>query len=249
MDRACSSLVHALCPSPNFEPRRGKARADMLILHYTGMMSAARAIAWLAEPCSKVSCHYVIDEAGCITQMVPERARAWHAGLGCWAGESDINSASIGIEIQNPGHDFGYPEFTDAQMAAVIALSRDIIARNAIPPTRVLAHSDVSPGRKIDPGEKFDWGRLHTAGVGHWVAPAPVDGSERGYGAGDSDPVIAEATSLLAQYGYALPPSDTLGAEGAAVVRSFQLHFRPARPDGRIDRSTLATLKALTAAL
>ncbi len=248
MDRACSPLVHALHPSPNFEPRRGKTRADMLILHYTGMMSAARAIAWLAEPVSRVSCHYVVDETGCITQMVPESERAWHAGVGSWAGETDINSASIGIEIQNPGHDLGYPEFTEPQMAAVIALSQDIIARNAIPAARVLAHSDVSPGRKIDPGEKFDWPRLHAAGVGHWVAPAPLDPDEFGLGDGDCDPLIGATTALLAQYGYGITPSDTLDAAGTKVVRSFQLHFRPERPDGRVDRATLATLEALLAA-
>jgi N-acetylmuramoyl-L-alanine amidase len=248
MDCACSPLVHVLHPSPNFEPRRGKTQADMLILHYTGMMSAPRAIAWLATPASKVSSHYVIDEQGIITQMVPESARAWHAGVGCWAGETDINSASIGIEIQNPGHDLGYPEFGEAQMKAVIALSQDIVARNTIPATRVLAHSDVSPGRKIDPGEKFDWAGLHACGVGHWVAPAPLDESEIGFGAGDCHPMIAKATSLLAAYGYGIQPSDTLDAKGAAVVRSFQLHFRPARPDGRVDRSTIATLEALLAA-
>jgi len=249
MDRACSPLVQALHPSPNFEPRRGKTRADMLILHYTGMMSAPRAIAWLAEPASRVSSHYVIDEAGFITQMVSESQRAWHAGVGSWAGETDINSASIGIEIQNPGHDLGYPDFTEAQMRAVIALSQDIIGRNVIPAKRVLAHSDVSPGRKIDPGEKFDWARLHAAGVGHWVAPAPLDEGETGLGAGDCDPLIGRTTTLLAAYGYPIPPADTLDAAGVKVVRSFQLHFRQARPDGRIDRSTLATLEMLMAAV
>ena len=248
MDRACSPLVHALHPSPNFEPRRGKPRADMLVLHYTGMMSAPRAIAWLAEPASRVSSHYVIDEAGLITQMVAESERAWHAGVGSWHGETDINSASIGIEIQNPGHDLGYPDFPDVQMKAVIDLSRDIIERNGIPAMRVLAHSDVSPGRKIDPGEKFDWQRLHAAGVGHWVAPAPVDPHDFGVGAGECSPLVAEATALLAQYGYGITPSDMLDARGAAVVRSFQLHFRPERPDGRVDRSTIATLEALLSA-
>jgi N-acetylmuramoyl-L-alanine amidase len=248
MDRACSPLVHALHPSPNIEPRRGKTRADMLILHYTGMMSAPRAIAWLANPASKVSTHYVVDEAGHITQMVSERDRAWHAGVACWAGETDINSASIGIEIQNPGHDLGYPEFSTPQMAAVTALSRDVIARNAIPPTRVLAHSDVSPGRKIDPGEKFDWRGLHAKGVGHWVAPAPLDEDDEGLGTGASDPTIARATVLLARYGYGIAPSPTLDVACAKVVRSFQLHFRPTRPDGRLDRSTLETLEALVSA-
>lgn len=245
MDRACSPLVHTLHPSPNFEPRRGKTRADMLILHYTGMMSASRVVAWFASPASKLSSHYVVDEAGHITQMVSEADRAWHAGVGSWAGETDINSASIGIEIQNPGHDLGYPEFSAPQMAAVTALSRDIIARNAIPPTRVLAHSDVSPGRKIDPGEKFDWRGLHASGVGHWVEPVPLDERDDGLGTGANDPSIARATALLARYGYGITPSANLDVTGAKVVRSFQLHFRPARPDGRLDRSTLETLEAL----
>ncbi|MEO8652265.1 MAG: N-acetylmuramoyl-L-alanine amidase [Hyphomicrobiaceae bacterium] len=248
MDRACSPLVHALHPSPNIEPRRGKTRANMLILHYTGMMSAPRAIAWLANPASKVSTHYVIDEAGHITQMVSERDRAWHAGVACWAGETDINSASIGIEIQNPGHDLGYPDFPDAQMSAVTALSQDIIARNHIPATRVLAHSDVSPGRKIDPGEKFDWRGLHAHGVGHWIEPAPLDERDDGFATGASDPAIRRATELLARYGYGITPSPTLDTAGAKVVRSFQLHFRPARSDGRLDRSTLETLEALVSA-
>src|SRR5690606_22497911 len=127
-------------------------------------------------------------------------------------------------------------------------LSRDIITRNEIPQMRVLAHSDVSPGRKIDPGEKFDWAGLHAAGIGHWVAPAPVDADDFGVGAGECSPLVAEATALLAQYGYGITPTDALDARGAVVVRSFQLHFRPKRPDGRVDRSTIATLEALLAA-
>ena len=247
MECACSSLVHALYPSPNIEPRRGKTRADMLLLHYTGMMDVERAIWWLAQPQAKVSCHYVVDELGRITQMARESDRAWHAGVACWAGETDINSASIGIEIQNPGCDLGYPDFPEAQMAAVTALCRDIVERNAIPPVRVLAHSDVAPGRKIDPGEKFDWRRLHAAGVGHWVEPAPLDPNDEGVGTGEASPLIGHATRLLAGYGYPISPCETLDAEGMAVIRSFQLHFRPARADGRLDRSTLATLEALVA--
>lgn len=247
MDRACSPLVQTLQSSPNFEPRRGKTRADMLILHYTGMMSAPRVVAWFANPASRLSSHYVIDDDGRITQMVSEADRAWHAGVGSWAGETDINSASIGIEIQNPGHDLGYPEFNPTQMAAVAALSLDIVTRNAIPPTRVLAHSDVSPGRKIDPGEKFDWRGLHAKGVGHWVEPAPLDETDDGLGTGATDARIARATELLARYGYGITPSPTLDVAAAKVVRSFQLHFRPARPDGRLDHSTLETLEALIA--
>lgn len=247
---ASSPLIHTLYPSPNIEPRRGKSRADMLVLHYTGMMDADRAIWWLAQPQSKVSCHYVIDEAGRITQMVAESDRAWHAGLAYWGGETDINSASIGIEIHNPGHELGYPEFPEAQMAAVVALSRDIVERNEIPAARVLAHSDVAPGRKIDPGEKFDWRRLHRSGVGHWIEPAPLDADDLGIGVDEpSDPLVEYATELLARYGYDIPRCSVLDIQGAKVVRSFQLHFRPARTDGRLDRSTVSTLEALLAAL
>ena len=146
----------------------------MLILHYTGMPSCEDAIRCLASPQSGVSCHYVVDEDGAITQMVPEAFRAWHAGVSYWQGIEDINSCSIGIEIHNPGHDGAYPDFPDAQMAAVEALCLDIVDRNGIPPRRVLAHSDVAPRRKIDPGEKFDWAKLAQAGIGHWVEPADI---------------------------------------------------------------------------
>jgi N-acetylmuramoyl-L-alanine amidase len=247
MERACSALVHALHPSPNFEPRRGKARPDMLILHYTGMMSAERAIFWLAEPRSKVSCHYVIDEHGRITQMVSEADRAWHAGVASWRNETDINSASVGIEIQNPGHELGYPDYPEAQMQSVVALCQDIVTRNAISPTRVLGHSDVAPGRKIDPGEKFDWPRLHAAGVGHLVPPAPYDDADVSFGIGDCHPLVHATTTLLSRYGYGITATDTLDEQDAKVVRAFQLHFRPDMTWGRVDSSTLATLEALLA--
>ena len=136
----------------------------MLLLHYTGMDSAEAALDWLTRQESGVSCHYLVDAEGRIAQMVPESERAWHAGQSLWEGETDINSCSIGIEIHNPGHDFDYPDFPDAEMRAVEALCRDILSRHAIPSHRVLAHSDVAPGRKRDPGEKFDWERLARAG-------------------------------------------------------------------------------------
>lgn len=247
--RPDTPLVRALHPSPNHEPRKGRRRADLLLLHYTGMRSAAGAIDWLSRPESKVSSHYVIDEDGLVTQMVRESRRAWHAGVSCWAGESDINSASIGIEIQNPGHALGYPEFPEAQMAALVALCADIIARNPIPPERVLAHSDVAPGRKIDPGERFDWRRLWEAGVGHWVPAAPVDPLDRGLGTGESGAPVERVLSLMADYGYPVKPARTLDATAAIVVRAFQIHFRPERADGRIDESTRDTLERLVAAL
>jgi N-acetylmuramoyl-L-alanine amidase len=154
--QADTSLVDAVHASPNIEPRKGCDRPDMLILHYTGMHTADKAIDWLARAESGVSCHYVIGRDGRVTQMVAESMRAWHAGVSHWAGETDINSRSIGIEIDNPGHELGYPDFPDQQMRAVETLSLDIVRRCNIRPDRVLAHSDIAPIRKIDPGEKFD---------------------------------------------------------------------------------------------
>jgi N-acetylmuramoyl-L-alanine amidase len=239
-----SALVHELHPSPNTGERRPGCCIDMVVLHYTGMSAADKAVSWLADPRSNVSCHYVIDEAGRITQMVPEGLRAWHAGASHWQGETDINSCSVGIEIQNPGHEHGYPEFPAEQMAAVMALCRDIAERHGVPPQRIVAHSDIAPGRKIDPGEKFDWASLASAGVGHWVEPAPVAGAQI-----LEDPAaIEDALQHLRGYGYGI---DNPGRDDwpAALIRSFQLHFRPARADGVLDSSTVDTLRRLIAAL
>jgi len=142
-------------PSPNFGPRRG-GPVDMLILHYTGMNSAEDALARLCDPAAEVSAHYLIDQRGIIYRLVDEQCRAWHAGIACWAGETDINNRSIGIELVNPGHEFGYEPFPPRQMAALIALGQAIVERHPIPPWRVLGHSDVAPARKTDPGELFD---------------------------------------------------------------------------------------------
>jgi N-acetylmuramoyl-L-alanine amidase len=245
---ADSPLVSAVVESPNFEPRRGERQPDLLLLHYTGMVSAEAAIAWLAAPQSKVSCHYVVDLDGTITQMVPEAARAWHAGVAHWRGEDDINSCSIGIEIQNPGHDAGYPDFPAEQIAAVEALCLDIMARHAIKPHRVLAHSDVAPRRKIDPGEKFPWARLATAGVGHWTGPAALTpGPALGEGARGN--AVLRLQRQLRSYGYWIDATGEYDAHTRIVVEAFQRHFRPALVDGRADRSTVATLEALCGAL
>ena len=247
--KADSSLVRELHPAANFEARRGGMRPSILLLHYTGVATAAKAIDWLARPESRVSCHYVVDECGCITQMVAEEARAWHAGEACWAGETDINSASIGIELHNPGHELGYPDFPAAQLDAFEALARDILARHRIRPERVLAHSDVAPRRKIDPGEKFPWSRLAAAGVGHWVEPAPLIAAEPGIGVGAAGPQFAELQLLLREYGYAIEPTGVVDGPTEYVIRAFQRHFRPARVDGKIDHSTIDTLERLRAAL
>jgi N-acetylmuramoyl-L-alanine amidase len=248
--KADSKLVDALHPSPNTGERKKGSKPRLILLHYTGMPTAEKAIHWLAHPKSKVSCHYVIDDTGEITQMVPEGMRAWHAGVSHWAGETDINSASIGIEIQNPGHEHGYPDFPAEQMQAVAALCRDIAQRRAIRAESILAHSDVAPGRKIDPGEKFDWAWLAANGVGHWVEPAPPDsGSGRAYAVNDESGDIAEAQELLRRYGYNIDVNGRLDQWTLIVLRSFQLHFRPARADGKFDRATLDTLTRLVAAL
>jgi N-acetylmuramoyl-L-alanine amidase len=239
-------VVH---PAANVEDRRDGRKPDILLLHYTGMRSASKAVEWLARADSKVSCHYVIDEAGRITQMVPEAKRAWHAGVSCWHGDTDINSASIGIEIHNPGHDMGYPDFPRAQLDSVTRLGLDIVKRQGIPPERVLAHSDIAPQRKIDPGEKFPWQRLADAGLGHWVPPSPLRAGGSALQLGASGPAVGAAQAQLAAYGYDVVPTGTYGDRTAQVVRAFQRHFRPNLVDGRLDLSSLATLERLIATL
>lgn len=242
-----SILVRRIVPSPNFSDRRDGPQADIILLHYTGMQSGQAALERLCDREAKVSSHYLIFNDGEIVQMVPEALRAQHAGISRWRGDDDINSRSIGIEIENPGHDLGYPDFTKAQIDAVIALCRDIIRRRKIPPDFVLAHSDVAPTRKQDPGEKFPWRALHAAGIGLWVPPVPIsaEGAASALKEGDTGPAVSELQNQLAAYGYWLPATGTYDALTKAVVTAFQLHFRPARVDGIADASTLDTLRAL----
>ncbi len=235
-------------PSPNFGPRADGLKPDILLMHYTAMASGEAAIDWLCDPSSGVSCHYLIDDDGTITQMVAEDQRAWHAGAASWKGVSDINSCSIGIEIQNLGHEGGMPEYPEAQMAAVEALALDIIDRRKIAPERVLAHSDVAPGRKIDPGEDFDWSRLHKAGIGHWIEPVPTGGGPR-LSAGDEGRQVEGVQKLLKKYGYGIEITGYYDFATLQVVEAFQLHFRQARVDGLIDLSTRLTLERLVAGL
>ena len=239
-----SRLAGRFVLSPNVDARRDNRRPDMLILHYTGMDDAERACSWLCNPASKVSCHYLVDEKGLITQMVDEDLRAWHAGLSSWQGDSDINSSSIGIEIHNPGHAAGYPDFSSEQMQAVIALSKEIVERHGIADRRILAHSDVAPSRKVDPGEKFDWSWLHREGLGHWVEPEKI---VEGFllKMGDTGHDVETLQRNLETYGYGLNVSGNFDAHTFAVVRAFQLHFRPARVDGVADVSSIATLNRL----
>ncbi|MEJ1161549.1 peptidoglycan recognition protein family protein [Prosthecomicrobium sp. N25] len=268
LERPDSGLVQDLRPSPNHGERKGGRRADMLVLHYTGMPAgrgmtmAERAIRWLATPESQVSCHYVVAEDGRVTQMVAEDRRAWHAGVASWAGERDVNSCSIGIEIAHAGHPWdlsrmpdrvegepvpehpGYLPFPDRQVAAVEALARDIVFRNGIPAERVLAHSDVAPARKRDPGELFPWARLARAGVGAWVEPEPVGGG-RFLARGETGEPIAALQAMFALMGYGLEITGVYDEALEQIVSAFQRHWRPARVDGVADQSTITTLHRL----
>ncbi len=239
-----SPVATSVLASPNHGGREAGARPSMLILHYTGMPDAAAALAWLASPASQVSCHYFVFEDGRVVQMVSEARRAWHAGRSSWRGLEDINSHSIGVEIANPGHQWGYRPFPDVQLEAVAALGKDLVDRWGIPRERVLAQSDVAPTRKEDPGELFGWRRLAEAGVGLHVEPAPIR-EGRALAPGDRGQAVEGLQSRLAAYGYAVEASGTFDEVTAAVVRAFQRHFRQARVDGIADASTIDTLAAL----
>ncbi len=245
----CSPLVNHLSVSPNFGDRRAIQKPDMVILHYTGMRDGMSALEWLCHPESHVSCHYVVMEDGVIHQLVAESHRAWHAGVGQWHTISDINSHSIGIEIVNGGHDFcasdgTLPPYPAVQIESVIALSRDLIARWSIEPRNILAHSDIAPQRKQDPGEHFPWNLLHEAGVGHWVMPEPLkDG--RFLSLGDVGAPIEALQMMLKLYGYGLDVTGHFDAMTQACVKAFQRHFRPQQVDGIADSSTITTLHRL----
>lgn len=234
--------------SPNFGPRRDGQQPDCVILHYTGMETGEAAENWLCVPESEVSSHYLVHEDGRIVQMVRETDRAWHAGKGSWKGLSDVNSFSIGIEIVNPGPLGGFPPFPDAQIEAVIALCGDIGARRGIAPERILAHSDVAPGRKTDPGEAFPWAILASRGVGHLVEPSPVRGG-RFLAMGERGQPVEALQSMLSLYGYGLEINGFFDNETRDVVAAFQRHFRPARVDGVADQSTIETLHRLLLSL
>ncbi|MFB2550752.1 N-acetylmuramoyl-L-alanine amidase [Ensifer soli] len=235
-------------PSPNHGERKEARTPDMILLHYTGMETAEAALTWLRNPASEVSSHYFVHEDGRIEQLVPESRRAWHAGRSLWKGDADINSASIGIEIANSGHPGGLPAFPGAQIDAVIALCRDCAARWRIAPERVLGHSDVAPGRKVDPGEAFPWERLHAAGVGHLVPSQPVSGG-RFLQRGDEGQPVEALQAMLALYGYGIEVTGEYCAFTEGVVAAFQRHFRRERVDGIADASTIATLHRLLSAL
>jgi N-acetylmuramoyl-L-alanine amidase len=214
-------------PSPNFDRRQ--LPVTMVVLHYTGMTDAEAAIVRLCDPAAKVSAHYLITDGGEVVAMVDEADRAWHAGVSWWRGIADVNSASVGIELDNPGHEFGYQPFAEPQIAALMALLREIVARHAIAPANVVGHSDVAPARKIDPGELFDWERLARAGL---ALPRPREGL--------ADPGWDEAAlgAALHRFGYGID-------ELPATIRAFQRRFRPEAVTGAADGETRAILNQL----
>jgi len=210
-------LVNKVVPSPNFNDR--KLPISMVVLHYTGMRSAGEALARLCDESSQVSAHYLIDEAGQVTNLVSEDKRAWHAGSSYWRGITDVNSASIGIELANPGHEWGYRPFPERQMDALLPLLADIMDRHDIPRANVVGHSDVAPARKTDPGEYFDWRRLGQLGLALEIPKAKMNLFYDNPGA---------FYLAMERFGYDI-------TDGRAAVTAFQRRFRPEVIDGEID--------------
>jgi N-acetylmuramoyl-L-alanine amidase len=233
-------------PSPNQDDRPVGTPIDMLILHYTGMQSARAAVERLRDPVAKVSSHYVVDEDGGILRLVAEERRAFHAGVSYWRGHSELNGRSIGIEIVNPGHEFGYRDFPVLQLAAVCDLCLSILSRHTIPARNIVAHSDVAPDRKEDPGEKFPWEGLAQNGVGLWPAGVPDLGTT-----GGTTGVVRDAAALrgvraaLVDIGYRVASEGALDPALATVLRAFQRHWRGEAVTGQADSGTLARLLAV----
>jgi N-acetylmuramoyl-L-alanine amidase len=225
-------------PSVNFDVRARPP--SMIVLHYTGMQTGEAALARLRDPAAKVSAHYLVEEDGRVFSMVAEERRAWHAGASFWKGERDINGISIGIEIVNPGHEFGYRPFPAAQVEAVIELLTDIRGRWDIEDGMIVGHSDVAPSRKEDPGELFPWKQLAEAGHGLWVEPPAAPGAPLGLG--DEGTGVFALQAGLTRLGYDSAPSGQYDEITVTTIRAFQRHWRPERFDGVADGETRARL-------
>lgn len=228
-------------PSTNFDLR--SAPPSMVVLHYTGMPSGEMALARLRDPAAKVSSHYLVEEDGRVFRLVPEERRAWHAGVASWRRVTDVNAASIGVELVNPGHEFGYRPFTEPQLGALVDLLDDIRRRWIIEDGDIVGHSDVAPDRKDDPGELFPWKRLAKAGHGLWAEPAVAPGPV--LGRGDQGPGVFALQAGLTRLGYDCAPSGDFDDRTLNVVRAFQRHWRPGCVDGRADGECRARLIAL----
>jgi N-acetylmuramoyl-L-alanine amidase len=232
--------------SPNHDARPDATPIDILVLHYTGMPSGADAVSRLRDPDSRVSAHYVVDEDGGILRLVPEDRRAWHAGISWWRGLTDLNDRSIGIEIVNPGHEWGYRPFGALQMAAVCDLCLSILSRHTIPARNIVAHSDIAPDRKQDPGELFDWEGLAANGVGLFPPNVP----DLGTGGVVRDAAgLRDVRRALADIGYRVAPEGALDPALSSVLRAFQRHWRGEAVTGQADAGTLARLLAVARAV
>jgi len=229
-------------PSPNQDDRPDGMPIDMIVLHYTGMKSAAEAIGRLCDPEARVSSHYVVEEDATVWRLVDERRRAWHAGVSWWRGMSELNNRSIGIEIVNPGHEWGYREFPVLQLAVVCDLCLEILSRHRIAARNVVGHSDIAPERKQDPGELFDWAGLAQNGVGLWPEGVPDLGTS---GAVRDAANLRDVRAALAAIGYRIAPEGALDPALATVLRAFQRHWRPEAVTGQADSGTLARLLAV----
>jgi N-acetylmuramoyl-L-alanine amidase len=229
-------------PSPNQDERAAGTPIDTLILHYTGMQTGAEAIDRLRDPSARVSSHYVVDEDGAVLRLVPETRRAFHAGVSYWRGHRELNGRSIGIEIVNPGHEWGYRDFPVLQLAAVCDLCLAILSRHPIPTRNVVAHSDVAPDRKEDPGERFDWRSLAENGVGLWPEGVPDFGTADARRDAAS---LHDVRAALCDIGYRVAPEGAFDAPLATVLRAFQRHWRPEAITGEADGGTRARLSAV----
>lgn len=230
-------------PSPNHDSRGGQP-VDMLVLHYTDMLSCDEAVGRLCDEAAQVSAHYVVSEGGEVFQLVDENQRAWHAGESHWRGHNNINARSVGIEICNPGHSHGYVPFPARQMKEVIKLAQEIIARHAIPERNVVGHSDIAFLRKLDPGELFDWRQLGRTGVGIFPFEArPLIGPE--LKRGDSGKEVMRLQTALANWGYGLKLDGDYGVKTEQCVTAFQRHYRPTMLDGIWDNECAGLLACL----
>jgi N-acetylmuramoyl-L-alanine amidase len=233
------SLTLVQAPSPNFNERLFPL--DMLVLHYTGMKDGPSALARMRDPKTEVSAHYMVEEDATVFALVPEEKRAWQAGRSWWRGDDDLNSRSIGIEIVNGGHEFGLPPFPDRQIDAVIELCQGILSRWPIPHNRVVAHSDIAPDRKEDPGERFPWKKLAEAGIGVWPEPSrPEPWMMHGASYGDAGVTVERMQQDLAAIGYKIAVTGKFDDATGAVVRAFQRRWRPIRVTGEGDTETVS---------
>jgi N-acetylmuramoyl-L-alanine amidase len=228
-------------PSPNFDART--APPDMIVLHYTGMETGEAALARLRDPEARVSAHYLVEQDGRVFHLVPEERRAWHAGVSFWKGRENLNGVSIGIEIVNPGHEWGYAPFPEAQVKAVLELVTDIRTRWIVADRDIVGHSDIAPDRKEDPGELFPWRRLAEAGHGLWTDVNAAPGAP--LAEGDTGPGVFALQAGLTRLGYDCAPSGEYEPRTTTIVRAFQRHWRPAQVDGIADGETRARLMAL----